>query len=125
MAGEEFGVGVEAGFGVADGDGGFAEAGGDEFELGFGFFEGGDIADGEDAAKSRLHHVIDADGGLFDFDGPFLDRAQRTDEAELDEDGVDINFAPLDVGFVVIVDEVDAGDVAVVRDKRGFRFARR
>ena len=71
MAGEEFGVRIEAGFGVANGDRGFAEAGGDEFELGFGLFEGGDVADG-DAGEGGLHDVVDAYRGFFDAHGESL-----------------------------------------------------
>ena len=112
MPWEHLGVGVDAGLGEVDGDGRLAEAGGDEFELAV---EGRDIADGEDAGHIGFHEAVDGDGFLVEFERPFFDgSAQRRDESELHEEGVDLERAFF-LGLVVA--DVDARELAVGGDE--------
>ena len=97
--------------GLGGGDGGFGEAGGDEFELAG---ERGDVAAGPDTREVGLHHLVDDQSAFGDLQPPVLQWSEGGFEAELQQDRVDLQ---LDLACLVLrMKQPDAFDRAVAGD---------
>lgn len=114
VSGEEFGGGVDECFADIDGESGFAESAGDEFEFSG---VGADVAGREDARSAGLHELIDGDLVFVEVESPFFDRAEVGDETEVADDGVDFEGG---FGFGPVIKDDGASDLMVTFD--GFDF---
>src|SRR5439155_7898182 len=107
---EDVGGGVEVVLGEIDGGAGFAEAGGDQFQLAG---EGADVAGGENAGAAGLHHAVHLDLPAFDLQVPVFYRTEVAVEADVDQDVIDVEHL---LGFATVVVDDGLLNLAVAGD---------